>query len=497
MKTKTKIIIALAIACAGTLVLGACGEDSPYPDYAEKGFTVSVRYDTNGGVALGKQHVNFVDTFHIDDVKRGIKLLAPDDQRRAASGGAWTPNIERSGYFLAGWYAGRDYRTDEEGRALNEVGESAEVPYNGSNSDETDQGWVYSDLWNFEEDVLQLDEFEYSEGEVALTLYAAWVPEFKYEIYGKVADEETGVPDWEVIAEYSYNPLLSGEEDKKIDLPAWGEDGSLDYGNRIALVSRFREQKTFVKAYEDPEMTREVTTFENRGTWDPETGVSTQSIARYYAEWDEGMWFHIKTPEQLVEHAGANYSYEIDADLDFGTLGEDGKPINRWPTAFSANTYTGTIRGNGHTITGVTVTQTDASNLRYGLFGTVGAGAKIERLKFTNVEFRLEGASTKTGAMFGLFAGELSSNALLTDVEAEGKFVFVGKTENGNGAYIPGRRYDPITDTFGTRPEIYDLGLATGNLYTQGLTYRIVLEQEGEIAAELSVNETTGEIVLK
>lgn len=494
MKQRTKIIIALAVACAGTLILGACASEAPYRDYASQGYTVTVRFDTNDGSALGREEVNFTDTFKLADVQRGVKLLSPDDSRRG-----WAANIERTGYFLAGWYSQRQARVDEEGNPLDEDGNPCNIREEVLDADGNPvydengqvfravsatgktQGYSYSDRWDFDTRTFRLDNYEYKEGEVALTLYAAWVPVYSYNLYGKVTDtdEEGNVVSerWEVFASYSFNPLNeNAEEDRTLPLPAWNEStGALDYGKLSLDTSKYK--KTFLKAYADPEMTEELDVLKNEGSWDPETAVAFHSYTACYADWEEGIWFRISTPEQLMANAGLDNSYDIRADLDFTPIDPlpEGVTQRAWPAAFCSGTYRGTFRGNGHTISHVTVAQTNAQDEVGGLFGRIAESAVFENVKFTDITYRIESASTKSGSFFGLFAGVLSADAVMDRVEVQGSLVLV------EGMYVPRRTWTP--DGWIEAAHVYDLGLLTGNLQSEGITYRVDLLTEGAVTA--------------
>lgn len=204
MKKKTKIMIVLAAACAGTLALAACNEN-PHTENAEKGYNVSVRWDTNGGKVESKEDTYVVDDYRYEDViaGNGVKLFEPKDPIR----GEKKKNVERSGYFCAGWYRERTLRVNEQGEPLDMYGNLCkETPvldaYGDPMLDEEGnprtqllsdagfpQGYSYGKRWDFETDRLdkeELGDFEYEEGGYALTLYAGWVPMFTYDIYGEV-----------------------------------------------------------------------------------------------------------------------------------------------------------------------------------------------------------------------------------------------------------------------------------------------------------------------
>ncbi len=532
MKKRTKIIIGLAALCAGTLILGACSSSGgPYENYAKEGFTFSVCYDANGGKTAGKDDTKVVDTYPYERVKEGVKLYAPDDTQRGAGN---VFNVERSGYFLAGWYAVRNPRVDESGNPLDEEGnvctEARDRLDAGGNPVYDDdgnvqkayyseygkpQGYTYSEKWDFNS-LLTRDDFEYEKGEYAFTLYAAWVPNFGYEVEGEEqewtcavcgtayygekpekctaavgeADETGKVPTcgsvefndgglvWHAMTSYLYNPMRA--DDTAIALPAWDDDtGVLEYGKLSRPLN-----KTFLSAYATPEDyasgTNALSAFENKGSWDEETATATNNIARFYAKWDEGLWYRVSTKEQMTANAGAGRSIDLRADLVY-------EETDEWPTAFSGGDFSGTFRGNGHKISGVVVHQTSTDDMYCGLFGRIRATAVFENITFENITFSLEAASRKPESTFGLFAGELNSNAVMTNVTISGTFFI------GNDIYIPRGSYDPYTGTIGEAPHVYDLGLLSGNFANCGVSFANITLKTDKVNASV-VDTATGEI---
>lgn len=532
MKKRVKIIIGLAAVCAGTLIFGACSSESgPYRDYAERGFDFTVCYDANGGKAGGKDDAKIVDVYSYENVKRGVKLYAPNDPRRGD-----VFNVERSGYFLAGWYAVRAPRVDGNGAPLDEEGNLCNVETDlldvagnpvydeDGNAQKTylsetgkAQGYTYAEKWDFNA-LLQREDFEYREGEYAFTLYAAWVPNFAFEVNGQEQEwicascgaayfgerpakcgavtGETGadgvVPTcgsvnftdngliWHAVTSYRYNPTLTDDAD--IPIPTWNDEtGVLDYG-KLSLPL----DKTFLAAYstaqeaEEGNAEKALTSFKNEGKWDEETATATKNVARFYANWENGLWYRVSNPEQLNANAGPNRSYDLLNDVVFGEEDE-------WPTAFSGGEFTGTFRGNGYTISGATVRQTDAEDSYGGLFGKIASTAVFENISFENITYSLEAASRRTGAKFGLLAGELNREAKFTSVSVSGVFKIV------KGIFIPSPRYDPITDTYGETPHVYDLGLLSGNYETCGLSLAEIVLKSDDVTASVE-DETTGKI---
>lgn len=536
MKKKVKLIIGLATACAGMLVLGACASQSPYGDLAKRDFTVSVRFDTNGGTITSKENTSVVDTFRLEDVQRGVKLLPLDDSHRDM-----VRNVERTGYFLVGWYTERNMRTDEEGNPLDEDGNlchiesvmhdpDGNVLYDGDGNERTEllsdygkpQGYTYGGLWDFENDRFRLDSYEYREDQVALTLYAAWVPEFSYQIYGKetvyqcdrcgaryfatdYANLKDGQctavvngnvcasdafteqePEWTVFSSYAYNPELTDTD--SIAVPS--RETSYDEETGQFLYGEFpapERSVTLKTVYRDPELSESVSELSNTGTWDKETATATNNVARYYAEWDEGLWYKISTPGQLSRSGAGNRCFDIAADLNFSPAGAD--PV-AWPAGLSGSTYSGHFKGNGHKIEGVTVNQDNSQDLYRGLFGRISESATVENVRFENVTYNFSQGSRVVDSYFGMFTGFLSPGATLTGVSINGTFTI------GDDVFVPPRTYDPYTGTFGEQSHFYDVGLLTGNLVTGGVSMDGIKLVYDEEKLTVTLDETTGKITI-
>ncbi len=376
MKKKTKItLLALLTLAAITFATGCALERSPYEINNSENYTVSVKYDANGGIFTTNTYV-IVDSFNVDDVEKNsegeaeIALISPDDKSRKND--AFT--AIKNGYFLAGWYAERtETGKDSEGNPT----------------------YTYSGKWDFEEDLLKVDtEKEYSADEPVLTLYAAWVPLFEIEFYS--AD------DGEYLSNFVYNPL----EIEEIKLPVWDEEtGAIEMFN-------FPERKgyTFERAFYDEDLEDQVTTeaILHPAEIDYATGTVENEVMKLYVEWTEGEWYHIYTAEQLLDNASVNGNYEIFADLDFTD--------EIWPTSFMYGNFTGEIRGNGHTLKNIEAVQTNNSKVNSGLFGHLTESARISDLTLENVTFTVKGGTRVVGACFGLFAGSISPEATVTDV---------------------------------------------------------------------------------
>ena len=193
MKKKTKIVLALAAACAGTLVLGACAGPTPKDFYAEEkngGYSIAVHFDMSGGTFASNKNTQVDHLYRPSDLEKGIKIVPPNERL-----GTTVYEVEKTGYFLAGWYRNRELREDTDGRPLDVEGNVCDIekevldekgnPKKDINGDPItilvseaglEQGYTYSDPWDFDKK-LTLQDVDL-DAEYALTLYAAWVPHF-------------------------------------------------------------------------------------------------------------------------------------------------------------------------------------------------------------------------------------------------------------------------------------------------------------------------------
>lgn len=373
MKRCKAIAWIVAAATAVTLLTGCSADPTKYEILNDEGYTVSVRYDANGGEFTAGTSV-IVDSFDVSKAPKdgegnaALSLLDPMHPSRLGT----DKSTPKDGCFLVGWYRQCDKSVDENG---NEV-------------------ITYGERWDFEKDVLTVDpDGSYSADEPVLTLYAAWAPKFEIEV------RERGT---EYVQRGDFNP----NEITELKTPAWNEEtGELD----MFAVPK-RDGYTLKTLYLDPEGKQPVTaqTFAHPGVIDYETATVQNPLLTLYADYEVGEWYRIHTVDQLKDNIGINNSYEIMADLDFTD--------ESWPTAFLQGNYNGTIRGNGHTIKNVTFEQNNFEKTGYGLFGSLADGAVVENITFDNVCFTVKKGVKLVDTCIGLFAGRISADATVKNV---------------------------------------------------------------------------------
>ena len=380
-KKRKIILIACAAVAAVALIVGVIiaivnGNKSYFDNYEKEGFTVSVTFDSNGGTFKGSDS-SIVDLYNPNNIgEDGLALLAPDDIRRDKNN---VMQVTNPGYFLAGWYTERTL-IDE---------------------DDPSKGYTYSGKWDFENDRLLIDpSYEYSAEHSVLTLYAAWVPYYNFEIYTMENGKEV---------------LLSTVSALNLTIPEWHDDD-------VTLnMDNFPVRNGYTLAgveYLDTNIIETVTDKKKTitGKWDEETATSLTPTIRLLTEWEEGKTYKIDSVEDFVKNADTEGYYYLYEDLDFSDA--------EWPVVFLNGKFNGKIFGNKHTISGVSFESTSRSRLANGLFSSLGENASIENVKFENITHTIDIAAVAQGTTFGLLAGNVESGAKFKNVTVSGKLVF-------------------------------------------------------------------------
>ena len=432
--TKSKISLPVLIAAiAGAVVIIAAviwlvvgiGGDI-YSGYADQGYDIKVTFDSNGGTFKGSNS-SIIDLFKSEDMTEdGIKLLSPEDPIRDKNNPL---TVTKAGYFLAGWY-----------REMS--------PIDPANPE---AGYTYSGKWDFENDRLTENE---------LTLYAAWVPYYEYEIYAKNEDGQ-----WE---------LVTSTAAINLTIPEWKS------GNVTLDMDNFptREGYTLAEIYYDEAMTERVEgTLNSAGTkkiisgsWDEATATSNTPTIKLYTTWQDGERYRIYSAEDLRKNANANGYYEIYADLDFSGM--------EWPSVFINDKFHGKIFGNNHTISNVSFESTSRSRINNGLFSAIGETAYIENINFVNITHTINLMSVAPGTGFGLLAGNVGEGAEFKNVSVSGKLLI-----GDNCASLAGNND-------------YTIGILSGSGKLDGVEYDVAVEKVNPANDTFSIEITDGMVSL-
>ena len=223
MKRKA-ILVACLLLVTLLFVSGCAPKKTPYEINDQENYSISVKFDANGGLFTDNTTV-IVDSYNVSDLTANdqgqveIALLPPDASERSTDAFA----ARKNGYFLAGWYAQRTEVKDDAGNVA----------------------YTYEGKWNFDNDLLKLDaDGEYTAAKPELTLYAAWIPLFEIELYAL----DTAEP----VSTMTFDPTLTDE----VLIPVWDETTGTVKMNGFPG----REGYTFNGAFYDEQGTEAVTT---------------------------------------------------------------------------------------------------------------------------------------------------------------------------------------------------------------------------------------------
>ena len=376
MKFSIKAILIACLLLSLTLFAVGCGKvQTPYQTNDGENYTVSVKFDAGEGTFTTNTPV-IVDSYNVQDMKTNaegkvqLALIEPENPQRGKN--AFTAVY--NGYFLAGWYTERtENGTDAAGNP----------------------SYTYGGKWDFAQDRLEVDPTaQHTASEPVLTLYAAWVPLFEVEFYALDSGEALG--------SYSFNPTT----DNQLSVPVLDEET----GAYEMYHFPNRNGYTYKGAYYDEAAPQAVDTekLTHPGSVDMATAQAKDPVLKVYVDWIQGEWYHIYNTDQFLDNASVNGSYVIHADLDFTD--------KIWPSALMHGTFNGTIEGNGHSFSNITMEQTNNSKTATGLFGGLSETAVIKDLALQNVTLTIKKGTRMAGSSFGLLAGTVSESTVLSGV---------------------------------------------------------------------------------
>ncbi len=379
-KTLKLVLLSCSLLILAVFVAACAHGGSPYGEYDKNGYTVSVRFDANGGVFTTNTAVR-VDTYDISkynanaEGNKEIKLFDPNDEAR---GDQHYPAYLDENHYLLGWYTEREEVSDGNGGTK----------------------YSYSGWWDFEKDRLELDPSkEYTAEEPVITLYAAWAPKLSYEFY--TVDKDGNV-------EALGTPIVVDQvPDAGLKLPALNTDtGRIGDANDFPSL----DGKTYDKIYADPDLKTEITgeVLTHSAIFDRESATVLNPVMKIYCTTIDGIWFEVDSPDKIIKSAFPNANFILKADLDF-----EGK---FWPTGLQTANFTGSIEGNGHTIKNITINQTNVNATNFGIFGQLTENAKLRDVTFDNIKIKINAGSKQNAANFGILAGTISENADISGV---------------------------------------------------------------------------------
>ncbi len=381
MKNIIKIIFLSCLTVIIAASVSACNSGaSPYEGYDGDGYTVSVKFDANGGVFTSNTEVR-VDTYDLSQYKtnsngkKEIKLFDPNDPIRGDQ--QYAAYLDED-HYLAGWYTERTENEDADGNVT----------------------YSYSGWWDFENDLLELDPSgQYSAGEAVITLYAAWVPHFTYEFYEVMPDGSVSMIGTPISTEPG-----SGAS---IKLPSTDTvTGQLGYANDFPKL----DGKTYDKIFADRELMQEITseTLTHSGSFERETAAVKNNVMKIYCTTLDGLWFEVDSAKKITDNAFLNANFILKSDIDF-----EGK---YWPETFKSSNFTGSITGNGYTVKNISITQSNSDSMNFGLFGQLTDSSSLKDVTFDNVKVVVTDGLRNTASNIGILAGSISDGADISGV---------------------------------------------------------------------------------
>lgn len=447
MKKTIKALLimgSLGALCAG---LAACSKATKVDEYFKAGNVISVTYDGSGGVISTGTNVSILDMFNPNKYTADeegwvhIKLRDPCARKNAVGE---TIKIERIGYSLVGWYKTRNFVMegkdvlDEEGNhlvereglyykvILDEDGEPLLDKDGNKVEEEAIPAYTFADPWDFKKDTV---DFKMGEERLDMTLYAAWVPEYKFEYYW----QETENSEWKRYGTSSFDYIKSLSTDRNdplnildsVFIPQWstGAEGTgkmeHTYG---AFTFPSLDKMTFKAAYSDEGCQHEITRenpLQHAGSLDYDTAKPINPVQKVYVKFDKGSYYRISTAKQFVDiHDPDGYYTVYEDELDFAELS--------WPDALMGTTFKGRIlsdSGNALTFKNVNANyqHSDGDLALGGLFGGIGEEAEIGNIAFENVVFDLKEITTSSDYSFGMLAGNIEKGATLGSITVGGE----------------------------------------------------------------------------
>lgn len=309
--------------------------------------------------------------------------------------------------------------------------------------------FTYGNRWNFATDELTYsagDEGLNDKGELNMTLYAAWVPDYRYEYYARNAAGEWELFSYSTFTGAAVEEVNTNADIKTIWTPQWNkaaenDDGRINHSHQYSIGSSSAiytfptvTGKTFKKAYSDPDCLNEIgSSFVHQGTLNLQNAQAVNRIQKIYVETYDELRFKISTPEQLAgcadyelgENAaigvdGLKGYYEIMNDLSFRETG--------WPSAFTTDAFGGKIfssDGGEIKFSDISVTYNSDIADYGGTFGRLTDTAELKDITFENIIFDLSYIGyRRANCYYGFFAGLADEEAKLTNVKITGNAEF-------------------------------------------------------------------------
>ncbi len=346
---KKKLLVILIMCALSAALFAGCSNVVTREKLEKKyGDRITVKFEMGEGATISSQDNMSVYYYYEKDASGSAQIIQP------GTGKLSDTRPGKAGHFLEGWYPSSECN--------------------------------YSEKWDFSRDKTDKD----------MTLYAKWLPNFKYTFY--YVDE-------------------NGNE-QSISSVEVGQGGTLSSSAKVS-----RDGHTLLGMFADKECKNKWdNSFKHIGT--VENGVQKNLEVKVYTDWLEGEYTLVSQPSDFLSvTAGGNF-YLLN-DIDFANS----------DTAWNGGTvdFDGVIEGNGHTISGITAEFPvfGVRTAEWGMFKSLKKGAQIKNVKFNNVTITLEDTMTQPRSV-GLLAGVIEEGVSLENVELSGKIVLKTVARPGN-----------------------------------------------------------------
>ena len=344
MKKKLLVMLIMCALCAA-LFAGCSNVVTREKLEKQYGDRITVKFEMGEGCTISSQDNMSVFYYYQKDSSGAAQIIQP------GTGKLSDTRPGKAGHFLEGWYTSGDF----------------------------------AEKWDFSRKT-----------DKDLTLYAKWLPNFKYVFYYVDANNE----------------------EQRISSVDVGQGGTLSASAKVS-----RDGHTLLGLYSDRECenkwdhsTKHIGTVEN--------GESVNTEVKVYTDWLEGEYTLVSKPSDFLSvTAGGNFYLLNSIDFTNSDTEWNGGTVD----------FDGIIEGNGHTIKGVTAEFPvfGVRTAEWGIFKTLKMGAKLKNVKFENVTVTIEDTMTQPRSV-GLLAGIVEEGVTLENVELSGKIVLKTVARPGN-----------------------------------------------------------------
>ena len=237
---------------------------------------------------------------------------------------------------------------------------------------------------------------------------------------------------WKVAIVHSFSVAYKNEGGEIITLGKYEVDAGDKFSDRVNYASK-REKYTPYGFYQDADCTIE---------WDRNSvhpGGEADTDVTVYVKYIKGEWAIVDNYTALKSALSAGQNVYLTADIDFG-----GEALN------VTNVYSGTLSGNGHTISNFAVAKTGTTrNPACAIFSDLGDGAEIKDVSFASVSYTFNGISeTASSRKVAALAVKTSGAVKISNVSIEGSFTsdYSGELPEVNVAVFDAAEGTVITD---------------------------------------------------